>query len=261
MNTAEYLTQLIDCKEDMKSAIIEKGVTPTGGLSTYADAIEKIYNKNAYFPVGTKFEGTSFSVINGVDEAQEMINLINPEEVDFSCLFQSCEFPYNNALYNIDTSKVTNMRGMFAGAFIDNVPQMDTSNVTDMSYMFYHIGVSTGGTSRGIYLPDLNCGNVMDVTNMFQDDGYYSPNIISIGRFIDLGKVEDLRGTYGWGFLKAVNLSRSDMVKIIYSLYDRKLAGYKTLKLSITTNTLNNLTSDDIEVAKNKGWELTTWTA
>lgn len=261
MNTAEYLNTLIGCKEDMKAALIEQGAPPTGGLSTYADAIEKIYNKNAYFPVGTKFEGTSFSVINGVDEAQEMINLINPEEVDFSYLFQSCWFSKNNNLYNIDTSKVTNMQGMFASAFIDNVPQMDTSNVTDMSYMFYLIGVSTGGTSRSVNLPDLDCGNVRDVTNMFQDNGYYSPSIGSIGRFIDLGKVKDLKGTYGSGFLKAVNLSRSDMIKIIYSLYDRKSAGYKSLKLSVTTNTLNNLSSADIEVAKNKGWELTTWEA
>ena len=42
MNTAEYLNTLIECKEDMKAAIEERGITITGGLSTYADAIEEI---------------------------------------------------------------------------------------------------------------------------------------------------------------------------------------------------------------------------
>lgn len=42
MTTADYLNELIDCKEDMKSAIEEKGATVTGGLTSYADAIERI---------------------------------------------------------------------------------------------------------------------------------------------------------------------------------------------------------------------------
>lgn len=42
MTTAEYLDTLIDCKEDMKSAIIEKGGSPSGGLTTYADAINSL---------------------------------------------------------------------------------------------------------------------------------------------------------------------------------------------------------------------------
>lgn len=54
MNTAEYLTQLIDCKADMKAAIEERGVTVSGGLSTYADAIKKIDKKHIYnnYPIG-----------------------------------------------------------------------------------------------------------------------------------------------------------------------------------------------------------------
>lgn len=39
---ADKLQDLVTAKEDMKSALIEKGVTPDGGLSTYAEAIDEI---------------------------------------------------------------------------------------------------------------------------------------------------------------------------------------------------------------------------
>ena len=42
MTIADNLQTLIDCKADMKAAIEEKGVTVSGGLSTYADAIRDI---------------------------------------------------------------------------------------------------------------------------------------------------------------------------------------------------------------------------
>lgn len=39
---ADKLQDLVTAKEDMKTALVEKGVTPTGGLSTYADCIRGI---------------------------------------------------------------------------------------------------------------------------------------------------------------------------------------------------------------------------
>ena len=59
---------------------------------------------------------------------------------DMSSLFQDMK-KFNAPIDQWNTSKVTNMKGMFAGASwnvsIFNQPiKMDTSKVTDMSYMF-----------------------------------------------------------------------------------------------------------------------------
>lgn len=42
MSISDRLQELISCKSDIKTAIEEKGVSVTGGLSTYADAIKQI---------------------------------------------------------------------------------------------------------------------------------------------------------------------------------------------------------------------------
>ena len=59
---ADKLQDLVMAKEDMKSALIEKGVTPTGGLSTYADAVREIENeldcKVIYVPEGNNEDHT-----------------------------------------------------------------------------------------------------------------------------------------------------------------------------------------------------------
>ena len=61
---ADKLQDLIDAKADMKSAIESKGVTPTGGLSTYADAISQITDtldcEVIYVPNGINFGVRTF---------------------------------------------------------------------------------------------------------------------------------------------------------------------------------------------------------
>ena len=61
MSIADKLTLLINTKQDIKSAISEKGVEVTGGMTTYADAIRRIESggggggDSIYVPVGLKF--------------------------------------------------------------------------------------------------------------------------------------------------------------------------------------------------------------
>lgn len=44
MTIADKLQGLITAKQDMKDALTEKGFAPTGGMVTYADAIDLIVN-------------------------------------------------------------------------------------------------------------------------------------------------------------------------------------------------------------------------
>ncbi|MDO4369494.1 MAG: BspA family leucine-rich repeat surface protein, partial [bacterium] len=71
---------------------------------------------------------------------------------------------------NLDTSKVTNMEGMFdlAGRIattwsIGGLSSWNTSNVTSMRYMFYQAGASATTWSIG----DLSSWNTSKVTNMY----------------------------------------------------------------------------------------------
>jgi len=61
----------------------------------------------------------------------------------------------------LDTSNVTNMYYMFNGcSALTSVPDMDTSNVTNMSYMF-------SGCSSLTSVPDMNTSNVTNMSRMF----------------------------------------------------------------------------------------------
>ena len=63
--------------------------------------------------------------------------------------------------FEIDSSQVTNMSYMFHGcSSLTSVPDMDTSRVTNMSSMFY-------GCSSLTTVPDMHTSNASDVSRMF----------------------------------------------------------------------------------------------
>lgn len=110
MNTAEYLNTLIECKEDMKTALIEKGAPPTCGLSTYADLIKELewdfrHIEVIYVPkgvsIGTYYDTTP-SKNRFVNIAFDITN--NPDFI------LDVEYPYSSGYkvkeYNVDGKKI-----------------------------------------------------------------------------------------------------------------------------------------------------------
>ena len=81
-----------------------------------------------------------------------------------------------SGISNWDTSNVTNMSNMFysAGGFATtftlDLSSWNTSNVTDMSYMFYSAGTSATTWSIGD-LSSWNTSNVTDMSYMFSEAG------------------------------------------------------------------------------------------
>lgn len=86
-----------------------------------------------------------------------------------------------NEIPQIDTSNVTTMDNMFSNSNIINAPQLDTSNVTDMQYMFYYC-------QKLITIPQLDTSNVTSMAYMF----YRCVKLLEIPQ-LDTSKVTDIR--------------------------------------------------------------------
>ena len=93
--------------------------------------------------------------------AKTIIKLRSPltvEGTNATYMFNRCPL---NELPQIDTSSVTNMGNMFERCTnLTTIPQIDTSNVTNMNQMFY-------GCTNLTTIPPLNTSNVTNMNQMF----------------------------------------------------------------------------------------------
>ena len=98
---------------------------------------------------------------------------------------------------------------------------------------------------------EIDCSNCRWLMGVF---GTASPKLVTVGGLKDYGKVENC---YAGDALKvAPNLSRQSLVNIFNSLFDRKSAGYANNKIYLLQSQIEKLTSEDIAIATNKGWEV-----
>ena len=111
--------------------------------------------------------------------------------VDNATIEAQVDPPNNN--YNIVTTRVTDMSGLFAFNFFFNsdISHWDTSNVTNMNAMF--------SNARDFNQPlnDWDVSNVTTMELMFQArDGYYSNFNQPLNNW-DVSKVTNMRGMFG----------------------------------------------------------------
>lgn len=248
MSISEQLIALNDAKQDIKNALVEKGVTPTGGLSTYADAVRGITGNQ--YPPGTKFAYSDFTEAPYFDTS---------EYTDMSRMFSNCRSLTNVPLLN--TTNVTNMSYMFENAHaLSVVPQFDTTNVTNMSCMFRRVEYIGDGTGVPIeIIPLMDCGNV-EFFEIFGSNSYGFVGVRYIEGFKDLGKsiTQDYNAAASYknvSFERAY-LNRESVVNIINNLYDIASQN-KTLTLQLNSYTLSFLSAEDIAIATTKGWNVT----
>ena len=160
------IDNLLNVKYDIKSAIERRGVNPTGGMTTYADSIDRIqiHNNNngvlLEYSFGSSYRayadiklGHSIFVENPKIlfkyENNNLLNYVfnNCKSLKQIQLFDISTVAYMNYAFNgcsalvmappFDTSNVIEMHGTFSGCTsLTTVPQFDTSNVTAMRDMF-----------------------------------------------------------------------------------------------------------------------------
>ena len=284
MTIADNLQSLIDAKADMKSAIESKGVEVTGGLSTYADAIRGIdgSNVNALKVIsGVSFAGSDIRDRHIIFDCKDVkslnymfsntkfttIELINTDSVTSTCYM----FTIGGVVSDVvemplfDTSNVTNMEYMFySGSAKKIVPLYNTVNVKTMAHMFddCHIKEIPQFDTRNVVnmitafassyiekIPALECGNVEELSSVLAN----TRSLTDFGGFKNLGKKSSLYMT-GFEFSGASALTYDSIINILEGLYDRHSDGYSTLTLKFHKNAISKLSDEDIMIATSKGW-------
>lgn len=177
MTITDRLNDLITAGEDIKSAIIEKGVEVTGGLTSYADAIRQIESGTSILievPINTRFAGSEWNAAP-IIETTGWTDMYN--------MFHDCKKLTTIPSYN--TSKVTNMKDMFLNCYLlTTVPLFDTGGVTNVEYMFWNcISLTTVGGFKdlgkqssldGTHIMIFNCPkltyeSIMNIINNLYD--------------------------------------------------------------------------------------------
>lgn len=160
---ADNLQTLIDCKADMKSAIEEKGVTVSGGLSTYADAIRSIEKGDVTIIGDIDFTILGYNDSESKNCNNDIVNTIN----------------YSKDILDNWDKNTTNAFNYFQRNYpnVRYVPVIDTSNITgtaeetDENGNIYTRFDGFNGTfshcHQLIYLPELNTENAVTMESMF----------------------------------------------------------------------------------------------
>ena len=137
----------------------KKGTTDTilaSNFDTEIASIESGVDINEYLS-DTITKGTSSSG----GWLKTIIKLRSPLTVEGTSaeyMFYGCPL---NELPQLDTSSVTNMSNMFSGCInLATIPQLDTSSVTNMTYMFR-------GCASLATIPQIDTSSVTNMSNMF----------------------------------------------------------------------------------------------
>lgn len=271
--TADKLNKLLQTKQAIKQAIIDKGVdiSDTDTFASYPEKIESIQvSDDADWLNIISNNGTNgdylFYKCNNLDEI-DLTKLDTSEMISMSYMFGMTSGIKELDLKHFDTSNVANMSYMFYLATsieqID-ISSFDTHNVTTFGYMFYnctnlksinvsHFNTDEVTTIASVFykcssLTSLDCStwNLSKITNVsgIRDSFNECINLVDFYPPQNIGQNMSVD--------KSTALSHDSLVRIINNLTE--VTTTKTLTLG-TTN-LAKLSDEEKAVATNKGWTL-----
>ena len=258
MSTADKLNKVLETKQAIKQAIIDKGGTVGDVFAEYPTAIQNIQGGGGsgtfVVPAGIKFAHST------VEEFPEDWDWSEVEKItDGNYLFQYCEklkeapsinFVNLNSTSNmygytkistvpsIDTSKVTQMVEMFAYCSnLTEVKDLDTSSATNINGLF-------SGCSKLQAASELDCSKITS--------NFYSYNPPFNNCYL-LRNFDGFKGLKVNMYLdKCYSLSYESLMNVINKLAD----GVSGKTLYLSQDCVNMLSDDDIAIATNKGWSI-----
>ena len=255
------------CSRGYKQAIIT--VTPQSGQQFTLININKLHSTLTNIFVSSGFLEVSIagSDVTGVcignssvgdfgsnivHALLESASVICPSLAKCTCIFQNC---YSlRHIPQLDTSAVTDMSYMFYSCYsLQTIPQLDTSAVTDMSYMFYSCcSLQT--------IPQLDTSAVTTMSYMF-----YSCCSLQTIPQLDTSAVTDMSSMFGG--CDALSSMKATGIAQNISVANCKLSATKLNEIYSNLETVTGKTimvtgnygtaSDDPSIAIAKGWTVT----
>ena len=161
------------------------------------------------------------------------------------------EFPLEEVPELLETEKLTNTEYMFEHAEkIKTIPNINTSNVTNMGRMFRYCYELQN-------IPKLNAEKVTNIPDVI----YSCSKLETFGGFENLGQAYDITksanySSYTLDLSSCKKLTHDSLMNIINNLYDIKSKGCNPQSLILGSTNLSKLTSEEIAIATNKGFNV-----
>ena len=241
MSIADKLTLLINTKQDIKSAISEKGVEVTGGMTTYADAIRRIETGG----------GGKFQLLDGMKLMYSDFEYV-PSSYSFDLVNDFSDMFANNLklkeLPDIDNTRPESIQSMcYFCKGLERVGNLDTSNCRDVSYCF-------------MYCNSLKSLPLLDFTKVTTANSFLFNNVNEgelVMTITDLGGFKNLKIDFTSSLNNCPNLTIESLMNVINNLYDFPSNNSSiTRKLQLGEVNLNKLTEEQKSIAVKKGWIL-----
>lgn len=161
--------------------------------------------------------------------------------------FMFYKFPLEE-IPQIDTKNVTEVYMMFSYCKFKIAPLIDTSNVTRINNLF-------NNCTEVITIPKLNASKVNFIDN-FITSNYVLTNF---GGLENLGQAYETtqNANYSYYTLDLANcdkLTHESLMNVINNLYDIKTKGCNTQRLLIGSKNKEKLTAEEVTIATEKGW-------
>jgi len=235
----DKLNQLESDRQDLVDNLETMGISGLSGDETFTELVPEVLN----IPSGADLSDYFLTTLSNGDAYHSgFANIIKkiPSNITVSGTDLSFAFSYFNGttIPSIDTSNVTNMSYMFDHCSnLTTVPELNTSNVTSMSYMFNYCSNLTTA-------PELNTSNVTAMDSCFEQ----CMSLTSAPNF-DTSNVTTIRNCFTWCVsLRNVPIYDWSSISDNYGLY-----AIFTYCNSLTNESLDNILQSCISATSYNG--------
>ena len=274
VNIWDYFIKQVPSNQGQYIYYIKKlPVVDTSNLRTAKNMFNGFMNLQEVPPIDTSKVTTMSYMFSNCSKLTEVPLLDTSSVTDMSSMFNNCNQLTTIPLFN--TSNVTTMYGMFYGCnAIDNLPLLNTSKVTRMNDTFkrcYDLKKipeintqnvtsfnSTFYDCASLYeIPALNASKVTDVNQTF----LLCRKLTNFWGMLNLGEAYNTRQpanipSYKLTLDDSPELTHDSLMNIINNLYDIKTKGCNPQGLILGGTNLGKLTSEEIAIATNKGFNV-----
>ncbi len=279
MSIATEIERLQNAKASIKASIENKGVTVGDGtLDTYASKIDEISSGGVEIPEITKCAYL-------FQQRGELVDVLFPYCNNITMVNNMFESANYKGYINFEgkvLKNIANGQNMFSGCSATkiNIKGIDFSLVTSLSnFMNQCVYVTelisddiincskASSLSNAFYncellpkLPTIDCSSVTSVGSY---TFYNLEALVDFGGLKDIGKAYRTTQSANYSSYKidlsdSYNLSHESLMNVINNLYDIATKGCNAQQLILSSSRLALLTEEEIAIATNKGWNVTT---